>query len=165
MRLAFVDRITAAANALSGACLAGMMLLTCADVIGRAAGRPILGAVEVTGMLAALTLAFSMPFAHQKRAHVGVELLVMRLAGRKRAALDLATAAVGTALFAVVGHEMWEYAGTMRRAGEVSMTLRIPTYPVIYLVAVAFYLFALVYALDAGDALGRMRRGGAEGQP
>jgi len=156
-----VQKVTAAANALSATCLAGMMLLTCTDVVGRALGRPVLGAVEVTGMLAAMALAFSMPYAHGARAHVGVDLVVMRLGERPRAAVDLVTGGVGTALFFVIGVQMWEYGTTMRRAGEVSMTLRIPTYPVIYLIAVAFFLFALVYGLDvvacARKVLGRPR--------
>ncbi|GAB6062779.1 TRAP transporter small permease [Deferrisoma palaeochoriense] len=159
MRFPLFDRATAVANGLSAACLAGMMLLTCADVIGRAVGHPILGAVEVTGMLAALTLAFSLPYAHQKRAHVGVELLVMRLGDRPRAAVDLVTGVLGTALFAVVAYEMWEYGTTMKQAGEVSMTLRMPTYPVIYLIAVAFCLFAAAYALDVIDRAATVVRG------
>ena len=40
---------------LGGVCLMGMTLLTCADVVGRYLGHPILGSVEVVGFMATVT--------------------------------------------------------------------------------------------------------------
>ncbi len=144
----WVDRLAGGLKVLSAVCLAGMMLLTCADVVGRAVGRPILGAVEITGLLATLLLAFSMPYTHRVRAHVGVELLVMRLGPRARAAVEACTGALGTALFAVIAWRSWIYAGQMRASGEVSMTLQLPVYVVIYLIALSFAVLAAVQLAD-----------------
>ena len=58
------------------ACLVGMMLLTCVDVIGRKFGHPVFGSVELVGFMATLAVAFALPYTHQVRAHIGVEVLV-----------------------------------------------------------------------------------------
>ncbi len=143
-----MDAVANGLKSLSALCLAAMMLLTCADVVGRALGRPILGAVEITGFFATLVLAFSMPYAHRVRAHVGVELLIMRLSPRTRAVLEACTGVLGTALFSVIAWRTWIYAGQMRASGEVSMTLQLPIHWILYLVSVSFGVLAAVQATD-----------------
>ena len=53
------------------ACLVGMMLLTCVDVIGRKFGHPVFGSVELVGFMATLAAAFALPYTHQAKAHIG----------------------------------------------------------------------------------------------
>ena len=113
---------------IGAASLASMMLLTCADVVLRAAGRPIWGAVEIAGFLATTALACSLPFTHAVRGHVGVDLLVRRLSARTQSLVDLGTSLAGLALFIVVAWRMFAYGQTLRKAGEVSMTLEFPAY-------------------------------------
>mgnify|MGYP005842869541 CR=1 FL=1 len=155
--------LSALLQRLSAASLAAMMLLTCADVIGRAVGRPILGAVEVTGLLATLTLAFSLPYTQRERGHVGVELLFQVVGSRAQAAIEAVTGLLALVLFGVIAWKSAEYGAQMRASGEVSATLQLPTYAVIYLIAASFGVLALVQASAvvqaAAAALGL--RGGA----
>lgn len=155
--------LSALLQRLSAASLAAMMLLTCADVIGRAVGRPILGAVEVTGLLATLTLAFSLPYTQRERGHVGVELLFQVVGSRTQAAIEAVTGLLALVLFGVIAWKSAEYGAQMRASGEVSATLQLPTYAVIYLIAASFGVLALVQASAvvqaAAAALGL--RGGA----
>jgi TRAP-type C4-dicarboxylate transport system permease small subunit len=60
----FVGKFVSAFKILGAVCLAGMMLLTCSDVIGRFFGHPILGAEEIVGFMAALAMGAAMPYAH-----------------------------------------------------------------------------------------------------
>ena len=155
-----IERLSGLLKGLSAVCLGAMVLLTCVDVVGRAVARPVLGAVEVTGLLATLALAFSLPYAHRQRAHVGVELLYMCLGARARGAVDLLTGALGTALFAAIAWKSADYASQMRASGEVSMTLQLPTYLVIYLISGSFAVLAVVQLADAVRAAAAVCRPG-----
>ena len=85
----------------------------------------------------------------------------MRLGRRARAGTEAATGALGAGLFAVVAWRSGDYAAQMRASGEVSMTLQLPTYWIIYAIAASFAVLALVQAADVVGALRRLR-GGAE---
>lgn len=143
-----LERVAGLFRAASALVLGAMMLLTCADVVGRAVGRPILGAVELGVLMAALVLAFSMPYTHKEKGHVGVELLYMRLGPRAQGVLESLTGAAGFVLFAIIAQQTWNYAGIMRASGEVSMTLQLPTFYIIYLISASFGLLALVQLAD-----------------
>lgn len=150
-----VDRLTAILKALSAVTLAAMMFLTCADVLGRAAGHPILGAVELGVLMAALVLAFAMPYAHREKAHVGVEILYMRLGDRAQAFLDVFTGTAAMTMFGIIGWRSADYAGQMRASGEVSMTLQLPVHYIIYLISASFWVLTLVQLLDVIESVRR----------
>jgi TRAP-type C4-dicarboxylate transport system permease small subunit len=130
------------------ACLVGMMLLTCVDVIGRKFGHPVFGSVELVGFMATLAVAFALPYTHQVRAHIGVEVLVQMLSARAQAVLELCTHIVSLGLFAIVTWQMFLYADTIRKSGTVSMSLELPEYLVIYVVSACFLIFSLVIVRD-----------------
>ena len=125
---------------LGAACLIGMTLLTCADVVGRYLGHPIFGSVEIVGFMATLAAALALPYTHQMKGHIGVEIVVRLFSPRVQAAVEVCTSAVAMLLFAVVTWRMAIYADTMRRSGEVSMNLELPEYVIIYLVAFCFLI-------------------------
>ena len=139
-----VDRLVDVLKRLGGVALVGMMVLTCVDVVFRALGKPIFGAVELVSFMATILLACAMPQTHVENGHVGVDLFVRRLHPRTQRRVDTATGLVTSALFAVVAWQMFLYAGTLKRSGEVSMSLEFPNYVFVYLVAVAFGVLTLV---------------------
>ena len=83
----------------------------------------------------------------------------MRLSNRARAVVESCTGVLGLALFAVVAWRSLLYADEMRASGEVSMTLQLPYYIVIYLIAASFAVLTLVQLVELfktiGFALGR----------
>ena len=129
-------------------CLVGMMLLTCVDVVGRKFGHPIFGSVELVGFMATLAVAFALPYTHQAGAHIGVEVLVQLLPEKTQILVELCTHVVSMVLFAIVTWQMALYAETIRKSGTVSMSLELPEYLVIYLVAICFLLFSLTIFMD-----------------
>jgi len=134
---------------LGAICLMGMTLLTCADVVGRYLGHPIFGSVEIVGFLATLTAAMALPYTHEMKGHIGVELLVRLFSERTQAAIELVTNTVSLLLFAVVTWRMTIYAGTIRKSGEVSMNLEFPEHIIIYITAFCFLVFTLTIVEDA----------------
>ncbi|PLX39722.1 MAG: TRAP transporter small permease [Deltaproteobacteria bacterium] len=139
-----IDRMVGILKVLSAVCIGGTMSITCADVIGRFFGHPILGAVELGVLLAALALGFSLPYAHRQGAHVGVEILYMLLGKKGQAAMRLFTGVAGAALFAVIAYMCASYALDMKASGEVSMTLQLPLHPVIMVISGCFWVLMAV---------------------
>lgn len=139
-----LERLIEMLKRIGGVALVGMMVLTCLDVLFRAGGHPIFGAVEVVSFMATVVLACAMPLTELEQGHVGVDLIIRRLKPRTRALVDCLTTLVSTLLFALVAWQMFLYAQTMKRAGEVSMSLEFPFYILVYLVAVAFAVLSLV---------------------
>ena len=130
------------------AALAGMVVLTCLDVVLRGLGHPLLGAVEGVGFLATLALACSLPHTHVARGHAAVDMVVRRLRPRVRAGVDIFTGLLSTVLFAAIAWKTMAYAATMRASGEVSMTMEFPTYLLVYVVALSFGVLCLTGLLD-----------------
>ncbi len=143
-----VDTLVGLLKRIGGVCLVGMMVVTCVDVIFRAMGKPIFGAVEIVSFMATLVLACAMPQTHVEKGHVGVDLVVRKLGPRTQAITDAITGLLATVVFALVCWQMLLYALTMRRTGEVSMSLEFPTYYLVFVLAVAFGVLSLVIFID-----------------
>jgi len=126
------------------ACLAGMSLLTCVDVIGRFFKHPVFGSVELVSFMGVLAAAAALPFTHQTRGHIGVEIFVRRMPEKRRLLVDVCTGIVSFAFFAVVTWRMVVYALSLKSSGEVSMNLELPEYLIIVAVAGCFLVLSAV---------------------
>ena len=128
--------------------LVGMAALTCVDVVGRLFGHPIFGSVEIVGFLATLTVALALPYTHQVKGHIGVEILVHLFSERTQTIIDLCTSIFSMGLFALITWRMFVYARTMQKAGEVSMNLEFPEHTIIYITSFCFLMFFLLIIQD-----------------
>ncbi len=129
-------------------CLAGMMALTCVDVVGRFFRHPIFGSVELVGYMATLSVAMALPYTHQVKGHIGVEIVFRLLSPRIQALLDLITSILSLLFFTAVTWRMWIYAMSLHESGEVSMNLEFPEYVIVYIVSFCFLVFVLVILKD-----------------
>lgn len=129
---------------IGAACLVGMMFLTCIDVVGRLMGHPVFGSVELVGFMATMAVAMALPYTHQDKGHIGVEILWQMFSTKTRFIVDLCTAFLSLILFALVTWRMAIYAQTMQKSGEVSMNLELPEHFVIYVVAFCFVVFTFI---------------------
>jgi len=141
---------------IGAACLVGMMLLTCADVVGRSFGYPIFGSVEIVGFMATLAVVMAMPYTHQVQGHIGVEILVRLFSEKTQIIIDICTGVVSLVLFAVVTWRMTVYANTMKASGEVSMNLELPEHVVIYLTAFCLLVFTLIILRDIINSIRKL---------
>ncbi|MGE4505784.1 MAG: TRAP transporter small permease [Desulfovibrionaceae bacterium] len=146
---AFLNKMQTFMKQAGAACLVLMALITCLDVAGRGFfNKPIFGSEELVAILAVLAIGLALPSAHAERSHIGVELFVRLLPRRARRAIRLCTESLALALFGLVAWRMWDYAGTIRDSGEVSMNLELPTYYVIYALSACFLAFMLMILGD-----------------
>lgn len=139
-----------------GACsIAAMMVLTCADVIMRGFGHPISGAVEISGFLATVALACSMPFTHAAKGHVGVDMLTRRLSPRTQGIIDFKTGIFGLIIFLAISWQSFKYASALKKSGELSMTLEFPSYVFVYFISLAFAILCMVVLFDIIHSFGK----------
>ena len=92
---------------IGGAALTFMMLLTVADVVLRAGGRPILGVYEMVALSLAVVIGFTIPMVSLDRGHVYMEILLDRLSKRNKAIVNTFTRILCILLFAMVGYNLF----------------------------------------------------------
>jgi TRAP-type C4-dicarboxylate transport system permease small subunit len=153
-----VDRLSAVLKWIGGLSLAGMMLITCLDVVLRAAGQPQYGMVEGVSLLAVLVLASALPITQRDRGHVALDMLVRRFSDRTSAVVDAAGQAVACGLFAVVSWQCWLYAASMAATGQVSQSLELPLHWLVRAVSLAFAILCLALLADIAASIRRAMR-------
>ena len=135
-------------NYLSAVCVMAMMLLTCADVLLRLFKHPILGTYELVGLLGALTIALAIPATTLNKGHVAVEFVVEKLPFKTRKVCTVITTLLSISLFALIAWQSFLYANILRSTGEVTLSLQMPFYPIVYAISAASLLVCLVLCTD-----------------
>jgi len=154
--LHFVEWFSRFLNRISEWALVVMMGLTCADVVLRGFGHPILGTYELVGFLGAIVIAFSLSYTTLRRGHVAVEALVKHLPVGVQGVIYFITHLLSIMLFILIAYECWKYGLDLKASGEVSLTLKIPFYPIMFGIAFSAVVVCLVLI---GDILLMLFRG------
>ena len=139
---------SSALAAIAGAALCFLMLLTIADVVLRLLGRPIVGTYELVALGGAIAIGLSLPLTSWVRGHIYVDSFVARLPPVPRAVFNVATRLLVLALFLLLGWNLVKYGLDLRRAGEVTPTLRVPFFPVALGVGGSCLIECLVMVTD-----------------
>lgn len=142
---------------ISATAIVAMMALTCADVVLRFFRRPIKGTYELVSFLGALAVAFAVAHTLAQKGHVAVNLLVRLLPKRVQGIIESLIALFSGGLFAVIAWQCWRYGVGSQQVGEVSLTLQLPLYPVIYAIAVGTGAVCLVCLVDLVTAISKVR--------
>jgi TRAP-type C4-dicarboxylate transport system permease small subunit len=135
-------------NYIAGIALGIMMLLTVADIILRAAGHPFIGTYEIVSLLLALVVGFSIPQVSLDKGHVFMEIIEEKLSGKGKNIMNTITRVLCFILFAVIGYKMFSVGAAYHASGEVSATVKIPFYHIVYGLAVCCLLECLVFVFD-----------------
>ncbi len=127
------------------AVMAGLMLLTVADVFLRALFRaPILGSFELTEFSLVVMAFLAIPWAAARKVNVRVDLLVCRLSPRMQVVFDTVTCFMALLLTAFCAWYTVPQALYIWRLGSESDMLKIPVYPFYFLVAFGFFALFLI---------------------
>ena len=142
--LGFAFRLSKWANVMGGIILTLMMLITVTDVVLRSFGKPIVGIFELVAFSGALVLGFSVPFTSWVRGHIYVDFLIQRLPQKAKMAFQVATRCAGMGLFLMIGWNLIKMGTDLYKSGEVSPTLQVPFYPVVYGIGICCFIQCLV---------------------
>ena len=136
-------------NLLAAASLTAIILLTCIDVSMRYFfNRPIAATYDVVSLMGAIIAAFAMPYTMLMRGHVAVDLVVRKLSEKKKLAVETVTHVVGILLFLIMVWQSYVLASDMKAAGEVMPTILLPFHPIVYAMAVCFFMLCLAILVN-----------------
>lgn len=136
---------------IAGFALMFMMLLTVADVIMRELGKPIIGTYELVGFSAAVVIGFCIPYTTSAKSHISVDFFTMKLRDKSKNILLLFTRVLGTVLFFVIGYNMLIMGQDLYRSGEVSLTIKMPFYPIAIGIGLCCFLQTFTLIVDFID--------------
>ncbi len=140
-----LDKITAGVSWVGAGALILMVLIVVANVVGRYLFRkPVLGAVEMVGLLTVITVFCVLAFTEAKGAHIVVDILVSRLHGRTKEILASIMALLGAVFFIIMGWQGWNLVlSNLSPFVRVTGVLSIPFAPFMLIMAFGFVLFGL----------------------
>ena len=131
-----------------------MILLTVADLILRSFRRPIIGTYELVAFSGAVVMGFSIPFTSWVKGHIFVDFLILKLPPTVTKILNVVTRCLGIGLFLIIGSNLINLGVALSKAEEVSSTLEIPFYPLIYGLGICCFVECLVLFCDIIKAFG-----------
>lgn len=128
---------------ISGVGLLALMVVMASDVIGRYfLKHPISGAYELVEYLMAIFVPCCVAYSAERKCHVGVDILVERLAPKTRLLVDIVTQAITIVLVCVVVRQGWIGFSEALSSTMKSAVLQIPNAPFLLSVPVGFAAFA-----------------------
>lgn len=133
---------------IGGASLIFMIILTCVNIFLRILWTPVKGTFELMSFFSAIVAAFALGYTQMQRGHTGIDLIVNLFSTRTRRTLHGINNLILTAFFCILGWQLMAWGTTLRRAGEVTETLRIVFYPFVYGVGVGCFGIALVLLVE-----------------
>jgi len=135
------------------AAMLATMGIAVANIALRPLRMPIQGAFELLGFGGALITALSLGPAQETRSHIGVDILFDRFPHPLKRWL-LALSHGGCALFfGLAGWRIAALGNELRRAGELSETLRLPFYPFVWATFLGVWLLVATLLLDMVKAI------------
>ncbi len=143
-----VDLINKLFVVIAGAFLIAMMLLTCADIVGRLAGSPIKGTVELISFFGAITATFALAYTQIKRDHICVTVLVDMFPRAVKVSVGIVNDTICMLFSLIAAVQIAKIGRIIFNSGEVTETLRIVFYPFIYAAAAGFAALVLVFLAE-----------------
>lgn len=133
-------------NTVAEVVLVLMMMITVIDVVLRTFGTPIPGTYELVAMMGALVVGFAVAKTSWDRGHVFVDFLIENRSATVKNAFFISTRILGIIIFALLSWNLMKKGIVLHRSGEVTMTLRLPHYPVAFALSLCFFVqcFALI---------------------
>lgn len=138
----------------AGLALVMVMLLTAGDIIGRAFRIPIPGTYEIVSFAGGLVVGLAVPLTTRAKAHVFMDILIIRVSGRTRSVLVIATRVLSATLFLFMSYSLVRMAMSIMASGEVTPVLHLPFYPVAFAMGVAFFVEAVLLLAEIFEAGG-----------
>jgi TRAP-type C4-dicarboxylate transport system permease small subunit len=136
-----------------------MMSLITGDILLRAStNKPIEGTYEITEYAMIILIFFALPYTAVKDGHVTVDLVYHRLSPRARAVMDSIAYLLSVVLFVLISWQSIMQGLHLRSCGEVSLALRIPSYPFAFVAALGSAFLCLVLLARFIESLAKVSR-------
>ena len=143
----FVNNVSRYLNWLAGVGLIAMAILVVADIIGNKVFKfPLPGGIEYVAFFGVIVTAFAIAQTQLFHGHIEVEFIANYFSRKTQRILAIFVYVCSLVLWLVILWTSIEFANTLLRTGEVSMTERIHFYPFVY--AMAFCCIPVLLVLS-----------------
>ena len=141
-----IKKFTLIADKLAGVCFFSVMVLVLANIIMRNVFKhPILGTVEIVGLLIATGLGLALSNCEMTDFNIAMDVVTEKLSRRVQKIVAIVTYSISLSFWAIVVWRVFIYANTTYINGRVTSTASIPLYPFIFVLG--FNLFCLCVVL------------------
>ncbi len=137
-------RLGSGLSTFAGLVLAGIMMVSVVDVVGRYIFRqPLPGSSEITEILMAVLIYAGLPVVSQRGAHICVDLFPIggETADRIR---HVVIGVICALVLALISWRLWVYADQIRGTNDVTEYLKLPQAPFAYIHSVFAGLTAAI---------------------
>jgi TRAP-type C4-dicarboxylate transport system permease small subunit len=153
----YIEKSADICNAVAASAVVMMMAVIVCDVVLRFFRIPLPGAYDVIGLLGAVVVAFALTYTSIQRGHIAVDFIYQKVPDRYRPIFDIFNELCGCVFFLLLAWQCFVYAGALKNAGEVSLTIQLPTYPVLAGIGLNCVLLATYLALHLVRAIRGVR--------
>ncbi len=158
-------RIMAVLNAIGTGWVAGITVLICSDIFGRALfSFPIIGVPEIVKVSVVAIVWLQMAHTLKIGGHLRSDVVLGRLSPRGRAIMDLVAYTLGAMIFGLLVFSGWNTMILAWELGEFEgeLPVRVPTYPLRSIVLLGAGLTSLQFLLMTAEVIRRMLARSAE---
>ena len=131
-------------TSLAGLAVLLIVVITCLDVILRRCGYPVPGAVDIVQLAACIAAICALPYTTAVKAHVAVEFFFQNLPKTAKVIADGFSRLAMMVLFTVMAVRCVIHGITLMNRNSVSLTLKIPLFWVLWLMAFSLAVVVLV---------------------
>lgn len=125
-----------------------MVLVVVGNALMRIVSAPFAGTTEIVGWLAAITTAFGLGYTQVKKGYVEIDALVERFPPSLHRTIKCIMLLISTIFFAIVSWQIILYGFNVAENGNLSETMRLPFYPLIFLLSIGFAGLTLSLFVD-----------------
>ncbi len=125
-----------------------MILTTCADVVLRRFGYPVIGAYDIVKIAGALTLASAMPYTTAVKGHVAIEYFFHKFNRTTRIVVDSILRIMSMVLFSFLSWRSVLYGNELLHNNQVTQTLQMPVFWVPYVIGFCCVMVVLVIGFN-----------------
>jgi TRAP-type C4-dicarboxylate transport system permease small subunit len=133
---------------IAGCSLVGMMLITCADVVGRYLGYPIKGTFDIVGLLGTLVAALPLAYTQMMKRHVAMDFMATHGDRFVQTLANTIVCLLGMGVYALIAWRCFVLGTKFLTVGRVSDTIELAMFPFVYVAAFGCALNCLVLLID-----------------
>jgi len=144
-----IEIITRWLNWIAATALIAVMVIVCANVVGRGFfAKPVKGTVEIVGLLGGVIIAWAISYTQMIKGHIRIDLFMERLPPRIQYIVDSLMYLFSLLLFCIISWQSFLFAKSKSETGELSEVLKMPITTFAYVVAIGCFALTLVLLLD-----------------
>lgn len=146
-------------NKIAMAGVSMMAMVTIVDVIGsKVFTRPLFGSDEILGASQVVAISSAFAFTQIVHGHTEVDFFANKMGRTMESFINVFAPFAGLILVIILSWNLFTYGESLRLAGEVTSSARIPLYPIVYYMAICFTVTCLVLLIEFLKAFSNLRR-------